>query len=271
MRHYAVEDEVRLGLGRDLRDWRKAGLLTPDQEQALRADVATDLRRAGIMLRLGLAAFTAIAGGAAIGLVFLVTNMRSEVAVSITAAVLGAAAFGAVDGVRRSLQVVSPRRGRGAGARSRRAMGLQRRPAGVGGLQHELRAVSAWFFAMAAVAAACAATYRRFGFQYAAVGAVYATALLPMASSSVDVEFKRIFAALVCAAAYVYASRVRRRADDDVTRSDAEVIRAAAAVGAYLAVNSLHSGRALRTTRGRLVQAGPVGWSPGCCRSCSDE
>ena len=238
MRHYAVEDEIRLGLGRDLRDWRKAGLLTEDQEQALRADVTTDLKRAGIMLRLGLAGFTAIAGAAAIGLVFLVTNMRSEVAVSITAAVLGAAAFGA------SIAFVGRFRLYRHGVEEALALGA----VGLWGFSAGLLASEifktnsggdAWFFAMAAVAAACAAAYRRFGFQYAAVGAVYATALLPMASSSVDVEFKRLVAALVCGAAYVHASGMRRRADDDVTRSDAEVIRAAAAAGAYLALNSV--------------------------------
>jgi len=237
MRRYAVEDEVRLGLGRDLRDWRKAGLLSPDQEQALRADVATDLRRAGIMLRLGLAAFTAIAGAAAIGLVFLVTNMRSELAVSITAAVLGAAAFSA------STAFVGRFRLYRYGVEEALALGA----VGLWGFSAGLLASEtfktnsggdAWFFAMTAVAAACGAAYRRFGFQYAAVGAVYAAALLPMASSSVDVEFKRIVAALVCAGAYAYWSSARRRADDDVARSDAEVIRAAAAAGAYLALNS---------------------------------
>ena len=237
MRHYAVEDEVRLALGRDLHDWRSAGLLTPEEEADLRGDVATDLRRAGIMLRLGLAAFTAIAGAAAVGLVFLVTDMRSEVAVSITAAVLGAAAFGAATAFVRRFRLYR------YGVEEALALGA----VGLWGFSAGLLAAEtfktnsggdAWFFAMAAVAAACAAAYRRFGFQYAAVGAVYAAALLPMASSSVDVEFKRIVAALVCAGAYAYWSSARRRADDDVARSDAEVIRAAAAAGAYLALNS---------------------------------
>lgn len=238
MRHYAVEDEVRLRLGRDLHDWRKAGLLTPDEETDLRADVATDLRRAGLMLRLGLAAFTVIAGAAAVGLVFLVTDMRSEVAVSIAAALLGAVAFGAATGVVRRFRLyrygVEEALALGAVALWGFSAGLlaaETFKANSGG--------DAWFFAMTAVAAGSAAAYRRFGFQYAAVGALYATALLPMASSSVDVEFKRIFAALVCAAAYGYATGTWRRADNDVTRSDAEVVRAAAAAGAYLALNSV--------------------------------
>ena len=238
MRHYAVEDEVRLQLGRDLHDWRTAGLLTPDEEQDLRADVATDLRRAGLMLRLGLAAFTVIAGAAAVGLVFLVTDMRSEVAVSIAAALLGVAAFGAATAIVRRFRLYR------YGVEEALALGA----VGLWGFSAGLLASEtvganadgpAWFVAMAAIAAGCATAYRRFGFQYCAVGAVYATALLPMASSAVDVEFMRIFAALVCAAAYVYAGGARQRADDDVARADAETVRAAAAAGAYLALNSV--------------------------------
>lgn len=238
MRHYPIEDEVRLGLGRDLADWRKAGLITPDQEPALRADVATDLRRAGIMLRLGLAAFTVIAGGGAIGLVFLATDLSSELAVSVTAAVLGAAAFGTATAIVRRFRLYR------YGVEEALALGA----VGLWGLSAGLLAAEtfstssggeAWFFAMAAVAAGSAAAYRRFGFQYAAVCVVYAAALLPMASSSVDVAFTRLFAALVCAGACVYAGSTRRRADDDITRSDAEVVRAAAAAGAYLALNNV--------------------------------
>jgi hypothetical protein len=238
MRLYRVEDEVRLGLARDLRDWHKAGLLTADEEQRLRADVTTDLRRAGIMLRLGLAAFTVIAGAAAIGLVFLATSLDSEVAVSITAAGLGAVAFGAATAIVRRFRLYR------YGVEEALALGAVGLWGGSAGLlaSEIFRANSgadAWFFAMAGVTAGCAVAYRRFGFQYAAVGAVVAAALLPMASSAVDVEFKRLFAALVCTAAFVYTSRVRRQADDDMTRADAEVIRAAAAACAYLALNSV--------------------------------
>lgn len=236
MKLYGVEDEVRLGLARDLRDWRKAGLLTADEEVQLQADVTTDLRRAKIMLRLGLAAFALIAGAAAIGLVFLVTSLDSEVAVSITAFGLGAVAFGAATAIVTRFRMY---RYGVEEALALGAVGLWGVGAGLlaSGIFRTNSGADAWFFAMAAVTAGCAVAYRRFGFQYAAVGAIVAAALLPMASNAVDVEFKRLFAVLVCTAAFVYASRVRQEADDDVTRADAEVIRAAAAACAYLALN----------------------------------
>lgn len=236
MRLYRVDDEVSVAVSRTLRDWRKAGLLSSEQEQQLAPDLKTDLRRTGLMLRLGLALFTVIAGIAAIGLVFLVSDMRSEVAVSIAAAVLGVAACGAA--------VVAARDGRfyRHGVEEALAVG------GIGlfGFAAGLLATKvfrtssgseAWLFGMAAVALASLWAYRRFGFQYAAVGAVCAAALLPIGFNTIGVETKRAFAALVCAGAWAYASAERRRAQDDIAQADAEIVRAASAAGAYLALN----------------------------------
>lgn len=236
MRLYSVDDDTRLGLRRALRDWSKAGLLSEDQERTLGAGVATGYRRAGIVLRLGLAAFTALAGSAAIALVFVTTNMQSALAVSITAAVLGAAAFAVATALVRRFMLY---RHGVEEALALAAVGLWGVSAGL--LTSEQLTSSdgaAWFVAMAATAVAFTAAYRRFGFQYAAVGALYATALLPVAFGSIGMEFTRIFAALVCAGAFVYATGARRRADSDVARADAEMLRAAAVVGAYVALNS---------------------------------
>lgn len=236
MRHYAVEDEVRIGLGRSLRDWTKAGLLTPDQDERLRADLATDLRRTGVMLRLGLAAFTVVAGAAALGLVVVATNMRSEVATAITAAGLGAVAWAAATWLARHARLYRYGVEEALVMGGVALFGFSAALLGAKAVDNDAVGV-AWFFAMTSVAIAARASYRHFGFQYAAVGALYALALLPMASSTLGVDIKRGFAGLICAGAYIQATRVRQWAEDDVRRSDAEVVRAAAAVGAYFAVN----------------------------------
>ena len=67
MRLYTVDEELRVRLERDVREWTTAGMLTAEQARALEPDLATDLRRTGPMLRSGLAMFTLVAGGAAIG------------------------------------------------------------------------------------------------------------------------------------------------------------------------------------------------------------
>lgn len=236
MRLYTIDDEVSLALTRDLRDWTAAGLLTPDQHTALATDLTTNLRRTGVMLRLGLAAFTVIAGGAAIGLVMLMTDLTSEIAIAITTAVLGSAAIAAATWL-----VVRYRLYR-YGVEEALAMGAVAL-FGVSGAML-VGAVfgsnadgPAWSGAMVAVASAAFFAYRRFGFQYALVGSMCAVALIPTPWGWLGVDLKRAVAAAVFAAAFAHATRWRQRADDDVAHADAEVVRAAAAAAAYLALN----------------------------------
>ena len=90
---------------------------------------------------------------------------------------------------------------------------------------------------MIAVAIASGFAYRRFGYRDAAVVALAALALVPVAFDAPGVEITRVVAAVVFAGGYGYAAHVRRVASDDITRGDAEVVRAAAAVGVYAALN----------------------------------
>lgn len=236
MRLYTVEDEVRVGIGHRLRDWTRAGLLSASQSDDLRRDLATDLRRTGLVLRIGLALFTVIAGAAAIGLVFVGINMNSEVTISIACFLLGVGAFMAATLFARDLEWY---RHGVEEALAVGAVGLVGSSVAVFGFRifssnTESVAVSA---ALAVTAAVATLVYRRFGFQYAAVGAMYAAALLLTPFGSLDEATRRTFAAIVCGAVFVMASRMAGRADSDVSRDDAEVLRAAAVAGAYLALN----------------------------------
>ncbi|MFN7978547.1 MAG: hypothetical protein U0P30_10445 [Vicinamibacterales bacterium] len=243
MRLYAVDDELRVRVGRDLRAWTKAGYITPTQDAALRADLVTGLRRTGAMLRLGLAAFTVIAGAAAIGLVMLVTDLTSEVAITITTAVLGVAAMATASWLVRRYRLY---RYGVEEALAMGAVGLFGASAGaLGGEMFGANGGAPWGCAMAAAALAAGYTYRRFGFQYAAVVSLCAIALVPMAFDSVGMDVTRVVAALVFAGGYAYAKTRRHTADDDITRCDAEVLRAAAATGAYLALNVALTGEVL--------------------------
>lgn len=244
MRLYAIDDELRIRLGRDLRDWTTAGLLTAEQDAALRADLATDLRRTGAMLRLGLAAFTVVAGAAAVGLVMLVTDLTSEIAIAVTTAVLGVAALAAASWLVRRYRLYR------YGVEEALAMGAVAL-VGVSGAMVAAAAFGSnsgaapWAAGMTAVAIAAIHVYRRFGFAHAAIDALVAIALVPMAIEAIGVDARRVVAALVFAGGYAYATTWRRRADDDITRSDAEVVRAAAAAGAYLALNVMLTGEVL--------------------------
>lgn len=244
MRIYRVEDEVRLTLARRLRDWAKGGLVSADQATALGADLETPLRRTGLMLRLGLAGFTVIAGAATVGLALLTTNLRSELAAAITSMVLGVAALAGADWIARNARLYR------YGVEEALAMGgVALLGLGAGLLGAAVSSASSdqgpWLLATGALAAACGVVYRRFGFQYAAVGTLYAIAVMPAGLDAVDEELTRLFAATVCAGVALVVTARRRQVEDDIRQSDLEVVRAAAVVGAYLALNVFVAGEVL--------------------------
>lgn len=236
MRLYTIDDEVRIRTTRALRDWTTAGLLSAEQAVALAPDLSTNLRRTGVMLRLGLAAFTVIAGAAAIGLVFVIGHFDADIAVSVVTALLGAGSLAAAGRIVRRYRLYR------YGVEEVLAMagvGLFGVSAGMlGGELFRGHARGApWALGMTMVTLVAGAVYRRFGYQYAAIVALYAAALLPLGLFDAGPEGARAFAAVVCAAGFAVATRVRHRSGDDITTADAEVVRAAAAVGAYLALN----------------------------------
>lgn len=236
MRHYAVDDEVKIRLARDVRDWATAGLITPEQALALQADLATPLRRTGVMLRLGLAGFTVIAGAGLVGLALLTGSLRSELAASVMSFVLGAAALAGADAIVRTTRLYRH------GVEEALAMGaVVLIGFGAGLLGSAVSSSSSgavpWLLATGAVAGVAGVAYRRFGFQYAAVMALCAIAVMPLGSDALSLTVKRFYAAVVFAGVAIVATRQRRDAADDVHRADLETIRAASVAGLYLALN----------------------------------
>ncbi len=231
MRLYSRPDEMRVLVRDAVRDWTGAGLLREDQRVGLEADLVVDLRRTGMFLRAGLALFTLLAGAAAVGLVMLITDLRSERTSGFVLAAMGALALAGADWFVRSHRLYRH------GVEEALAMG------GVGlvGIGIALLAGGSSELAptlgFGAGAAVSVFVYRRFGFQYAAVLATVCAAFMPMPLDGLGREVRHLLAAGICAAAVGLATSMRRAATDDVSLADAEVLRGAAVAGAYLALN----------------------------------
>lgn len=231
MRLYSRADEVRVHVRRAVRTWTGARLLSAEQRASLETDLGVGLRRTGVFLRAGLALFTLIAGAAAVGLVMLVTDLRSDRTSGFVLAALGAAALAGADWFVRTYRLYRH------GVEEALAMG------GVGlvGVGIALLAGGSSDLAptlgFGASAAASVFVYRRFGFQYAAVLATVCAAFMPMPLDGLGREVRHLLAAGICAAAVGLATSMRRAATDDVALADAEVLRGAAVAGAYLALN----------------------------------
>jgi hypothetical protein len=236
VRAYRLEDEERVRLDSQLTDWTKAGLLESAQRASLRRDLTTSLRRTGLMLRLGLAIFTFFGGIAASVLVLVVLEVRSDRALAALAALASIAAFTAAD--RLAKQGRWYRHGvEEALAVSAVVFALT---AGVIGLSEFLTGVSdqdAMAMALVLASLVSAACYFRFGLQYASAAAIGFAAAAPMALPGVPIELKHLMAAAICSAVFVSARILRTRMQSDIHEDDAEVISAAALVGAYLSLN----------------------------------
>lgn len=235
MRRYTDADEQRIHLQTQVRAWTRSGLLGREQGAAIEASLQGELRRTGVMLRLGLAVFTGIVLVAAVGLSFLLTDLRDEKAVAVMLAIFGVMALLGADWVVTTFKVY--RHGveemlamTGAGllafcpvlltsslfSSSREAMGFA-----LGG------------------AAGCAASlwvYRRFGFLYAPIVAMACAATIPMQLIA-SRPLERVGAAVVLLAAFAVARAVRVDPLNERLCEERAILQAAALVGTYLVLN----------------------------------
>jgi hypothetical protein len=218
-----------------VREWTRAALLTPDQAKTIDADLQTPLRRTGIMLRLGLAIFTFVGVFGAIGLTFLVFELRNDRDIAVLALLAGLLAFAAADwivarfhfyrhGVEEALSVCS--------------VGFM-----VIGVVLALSRIEGWsesravVIALATGAAISAACYLRFGFQYAAVASMVWCAAVILPVDDMAPQTKRIVGALVFGAFFTVARILRTRVGSEVLEDDAEAVAAGALAGIYLSLN----------------------------------
>ena len=238
MRIYSATEEQRVRLREQVRDWTRAGLIDAAQSAQFDPELRVDLRRTGTMLRLGLALFTAIVVAAAAGLVFVVLDLRGEGAVGAVAAVMAVACIAAAEtlvrryrlyrhGVEEILAV--------AAVILCGTSAAMLTATGVGRFEEDVALMAG----LAAAAAAAFAVYRRFGYQYAAVGAMACAALIPLPMAVAD-SVKRLLAAAVLAACFAAARALRRRHGDEFPGDEGANLQAAAFIGVYFAMN-LHA------------------------------
>ena len=211
MRCYSADDEERIRTEAAVREWTRSGLLGADQGATLAAEVRVELRRTNPFLRAALALFTAIIVAAAVGLIFVVLEVRSE---SGTAAVTLLAAVACYGLAERSVALLRLYR-----------FGVE-----------EMLAVAAVVLACISVVAMMSAgkagpssltvmplavgalggfgLFVRFGFLYGAAGALVCVAAMPFQVDA-PVEVQRLLAAAMCVAAFAFTRAKTREHRDD--------------------------------------------------------
>lgn len=234
MRRYTEADEQRIHLQAQVRNWTRSGLLGREQGAALQTSLQGELRRTGLMLRIGLAVFTGIVLVAAVALSFMLADVRNEAAVAVLLGIFGVMSMLAADWVVTAFKVYRH------GVEEILAM------AGVGLLAvSPVLLTSSLFssgeatgFALAG-AAGCGASlwvYRRFGFLYAPIVAMACAATIPMQLMA-SRPLERIGAAVVLTAAFAVVRAWRVDLRNERLREERGILQAAALVGVYLVLN----------------------------------
>src|ERR1700704_3496203 len=97
MRRYTDDEEERIHLQSEVREWARSGLLDVAQGEALAAELRVDLRRTKPFLRAVLALFTALIVAARVALLLTVFEVKGHVAIGVIVALASLACLGVAE------------------------------------------------------------------------------------------------------------------------------------------------------------------------------
>jgi len=234
MRRYSADDEEALRAAALVREWTRSGLLEPAQQASFERDLQVDVKRTNPFLRAVLALFTALIVVAGVGLILLGLGVNDAVSIEV---ITGLAALGCIGlaeylvaayrlyrfGVEEALGVsaVALSMITGTAVTDSLHLGSPRLP----GLTATLLG-----------AAGGAGLYARFGYLYAALGAIACAAAVPFQLDvSWPVQHLLAAAAMAVVLAVVRIKRVEHR--DDHLAESYGWLQAAAVAGIYAALN----------------------------------
>lgn len=254
MSAYHLDDERAIRTGRLVEDWTRSGLLSPEQRDILMPQMAVDLRRTNKFLRITLFVFGGIILQSALGLFAVALfDLSSAAGAGVLCLIVGAGCFWLASRLvsRYHLYRFGVEEAAALSAAGLVALGAALLIADAGG--------GDWpqIIGLATAATMLFMLYRHFGYVYAAVFALVATAALPfqvpstaLGASGSSEAIQRVLAVVLLAGA-AFAARAARADDGDEYPGDGlMVIEAAAWLGVYLLVNLVLSTGWSRVDRG---------------------
>ena len=234
MRRYSRDEEERIRAQRLVREWTRSGLLEAAQGARLADELRVELRRTNPFLRAGLALFTGLIVAASVTLLITLFDLRGDMPIAATTGLAALVCIGLAEylvyefrcyrfGVEEALAVSAVFLLSIAGGELTSSFHLEPRgmPATV---------------ALLIGAAGGLGLYRRFGFVYAACGAIICAAAIPF-QLDLPAATQRLLAAATIASALLIARSKRRKYQDDYPGDEYGMLQAAAWAGVYVVLN----------------------------------
>ena len=236
MRRYLREDEERLRAQALVREWTRSGLLEPAQQVRLESELQVDLKRTNPFLRAVLALFTTLIVVAGVALILLELGVHDRVSIAVIA---GLAALGCIGLAEYLIATFRLYRFGSEEALGVSAIGLAMYCGWALTLSLPLHLESfgpPTITAMVVGAAGGAGLYARFGYLYAALGALACVAAVPF-RLDVSRPVQHVFAAAAMAVVLVAVRRKRVEHRDDHLGGSYAWLQAAAVAAIYAALN----------------------------------
>ena len=235
MRKYADDQERTIRVKRLVDEWTASGLIDATQHGRIAAGLDVDLRRTNRFLRLTLFTFGLLIIAASVGLVGVTLDVNAATAAGTLC--LMAAAVSAV----LAETLINRFRVYRFGVEEACAVSAAVLAAGGSGM-----IAGAWpgvtsgdrqiFVALVVGSAAAFAVYRRYGYVYAAVGAMLCAGLAPFQLDLSDVV-QRLLAAAILGGCFFGARLKRRKYGDEFPGDEQGTIQASAWLGMYATLN----------------------------------
>ena len=235
MRRYTDDQERAIRVKRLVDNWTRSGLLDAAQRVRLAAGLQVDLRRTNQFLRLTLFGFGLLIAGAAVGLVAVTLHMNDDIAggaLCLVAAALFLALAETLSG-RFRLYRFGVEEACAASAVVLVAIGSALI---VGRSSLPGSADSRTFVALIAGSAAAFAVYRRFGYVYAAAGAMACGGLSVFQLPLSEVR-QRLLAAAILGGCFIGARMKRRLYREEYPGDEYGMIQASAWLLVYAILN----------------------------------
>jgi hypothetical protein len=235
MKKYSADDERAIRVERLVREWTRSGLLEKNQEDLLLYDVRVDLRRTNLFLRLLMFGFGVLILLAAVVLVGVTLELRTEISMARLCLFGAAASFGICEWAITKFRLYR--------------FGIEEAAAVVAGIliaagammwaaaEHVgLRADFPMFLGLLMGVAAGLAIYLRFGYVYAAIAGMLCLTIAPFETGLTPVS-QRLAAASLLLLVFIIARSRLAQGGNDFPSDDYSVIQAIAWAGVYVCLN----------------------------------
>lgn len=235
MRTYADDQERIIRVRRLADEWMRSGLIDVAQHERIAADLQVDLRRTNRFLRLTLFGFGLLITAAAVGLAVVTFDVNDAAAAGVLCLMAAAAAAALAEFLIRRFRLYR------FGVEEACAVAAAVLVAGGSGLiarslSGATRGEPQIFVALIAGSAAAFAVYSRYGYVYAAVGAMLCASLASFQLQVSDVV-QRLLATAVLGGCFIGPRMKRREYGDEFPGDEQGMIQASAWLGMYAALN----------------------------------